>query len=270
MTAKKILSLGYFDLLAYCQHTRDAGDKALPSWAPDWRLMIKSPSGNCPWLSFFSASGKSASEPKVSFLDDNILSLQGIFVGEIQSFGEIFDPNWLTDLDPETTLNYLREVYEFCQQSPRIQQENIETEVGRIAIADRLQPVSDLNKHTAKFGYNSYTQTYGPKASLTADEIRSTNVYENPLLEMAGLYARLMKRLYARRPFITKTGYVGLAPSNIAEGDVVYVILGAVQPYVLRLGAEGRFSLVGECYMHGIMHGELMQDHPEIQSVFMR
>jgi predicted sulfurtransferase len=46
-------------------------------------------------------------------------------------------------------------------------------------------------------------------------------------------------------------------------GDEVWLLEGGAVPYVLRrqIGGEGeRFVFLGECYVHGAMHGELLQD----------
>ncbi|KAL5329271.1 hypothetical protein ACEPPN_002782 [Leptodophora sp. 'Broadleaf-Isolate-01'] len=58
-----------------------------------------------------------------------------------------------------------------------------------------------------------------------------------------------------RRLFRTREGYVGLAPDNVEYGDKLYILDGARVPFLLRGN-----RLVGEAYVHGIMHGELLID----------
>ena len=41
---------------------------------------------------------------------------------------------------------------------------------------------------------------------------------------------------------------------------ISYILLGASLPFVLRPAEESRYSLIGDCYMHGIMDGEAMTD----------
>ncbi|PVH89978.1 hypothetical protein DL98DRAFT_508199 [Cadophora sp. DSE1049] len=55
-----------------------------------------------------------------------------------------------------------------------------------------------------------------------------------------------------RRLFRTREGYVGLAPVDVEYGDALYILDGARVPFLLRGN-----RLVGEAYVHGIMHGEL-------------
>jgi hypothetical protein len=53
-----------------------------------------------------------------------------------------------------------------------------------------------------------------------------------------------------------------MGPPNVQRGDRVYVLLGCSLPVILRPWGEGNeklFKLVGECYMHSIMHGEAFE-----------
>lgn len=55
--------------------------------------------------------------------------------------------------------------------------------------------------------------------------------------------------------FNTSQGYFGWAPPHAEEGDKVYLLLGAEVPILLK-PVEDEFTLVGECYVHGLMNGE--------------
>lgn len=61
-----------------------------------------------------------------------------------------------------------------------------------------------------------------------------------------------------RKFFRTKDGYYGLGSSIIEEGDLVCVLLGGVTPFILRPDGD-HYNLVGECYVHGLMHGEAIE-----------
>lgn len=74
-----------------------------------------------------------------------------------------------------------------------------------------------------------------------------------------------------REFFVTKEGYIGIGPVGMQAGDEVYALIGGQVPFVLRprnqnepaleqIGLEEpavEFELLAECYMHGIMDGEI-------------
>jgi hypothetical protein len=60
------------------------------------------------------------------------------------------------------------------------------------------------------------------------------------------------------RFFRTRRGHLGLGTSNIAVGDQVWVIKNCHAPMVLRVTDGESHHLVGECYLHGQMHGEML------------
>jgi hypothetical protein len=65
-----------------------------------------------------------------------------------------------------------------------------------------------------------------------------------------------------RRMVITSKGYLGLVPLLSAEGAVVYVLRGCSVPVVLH-GILEHYVFAGECYVHGLMDGEAMQQVDE-------
>ena len=66
-----------------------------------------------------------------------------------------------------------------------------------------------------------------------------------------------------RRLFVTAGGYTGLGPVEVQEENLVAVLLGGQVPFVLCRRDE-HFSLVGECYVYGLMNGEAIED-PDIE-----
>lgn len=75
-------------------------------------------------------------------------------------------------------------------------------------------------------------------------------------------HACLLRACLGRTFFITNSGFIGIGPSGMKSGDLIAVILGIGVSLVLR-EVNGRESphylLVGECYVQGIMDGELVQ-----------
>lgn len=64
---------------------------------------------------------------------------------------------------------------------------------------------------------------------------------------------------FGRRMVTTEKGYIGMALELSRRGDLVCVLFGCRMPVVLR--PEGDyFRFMGECYIHGLMFGEGIED----------
>ncbi len=71
-----------------------------------------------------------------------------------------------------------------------------------------------------------------------------------------------------RRFCVTEAGRMALVPSPTKAGDVIALIYGHQVPFVLRqvkpvldgdtMSSGPVYQLVGECYVHGVMHGEAL------------
>jgi hypothetical protein len=57
-----------------------------------------------------------------------------------------------------------------------------------------------------------------------------------------------------------------MVPPKSEIGDKICVFLGARTPFALRKEGE-EYKLVGECYVHQIMDGELMQVSLPVESI---
>jgi len=68
--------------------------------------------------------------------------------------------------------------------------------------------------------------------------------------------------LQYRTVAVLKEGYIGLVPKLATVNDIVCILLGCDTPVVLRPIVDG-FVFIGECYIHGIMDGELITKYEE-------
>jgi hypothetical protein len=106
---------------------------------------------------------------------------------------------------------------------------------------------------------------------LGTSEIESQSSLEERLNRRIDLTEASMKRAAIKRAFfVTEQGYMGLGPSSMEEGDLVYVLSGGQVPFILRptILVEG-FSLVGESYVHGIMDGEATVLGIEVETLYL-
>ncbi|KAF2727913.1 hypothetical protein EJ04DRAFT_391659, partial [Polyplosphaeria fusca] len=72
------------------------------------------------------------------------------------------------------------------------------------------------------------------------------------------LDSEIVGRCLGRLPFVTKRGHLVLGYDYVRRGDVVALVRGAQMPYVFRRQSEGRYRVIGEAYVDGIMDGEAM------------
>ncbi|KAJ8109361.1 hypothetical protein ONZ43_g6158 [Nemania bipapillata] len=76
---------------------------------------------------------------------------------------------------------------------------------------------------------------------------------------------------FRRRLFRTARGYFGIALQSIVPGDRVWVLAGARVPFVLKAAdaEEGRWRLVSEAYVHGVMHSDALADTGSLKRIYL-
>lgn len=53
--------------------------------------------------------------------------------------------------------------------------------------------------------------------------------------------------------------YFGLGPTEVAKKDLICILYGCSVPVVLREVGDGKYKLIGEAYIHGLMDGEALE-----------
>ena len=77
-------------------------------------------------------------------------------------------------------------------------------------------------------------------------------------MNLGNTYRKMMAELKDMRPFLTKGGFVGMAPLTAMAGDKVVVFVGAELPFIIKPMQNGTYRLLGEAYCHMIMDGEAL------------
>jgi hypothetical protein len=77
---------------------------------------------------------------------------------------------------------------------------------------------------------------------------------ENSEMECRGVVYGMANR----RAMRTQEGYVGLALGIAEVGDRIALFKGGKLPFVIRSRGSD-WELVGDCYVHGIMHGKALK-----------
>lgn len=73
------------------------------------------------------------------------------------------------------------------------------------------------------------------------------------------IYLSLAHKFMSNRSVVrTDQGYIGLAPSDVKEGDIILAILSCTSFTAARPapGNEGRYNVVGEAFLYGLTNGE--------------
>lgn len=69
--------------------------------------------------------------------------------------------------------------------------------------------------------------------------------------------------VWGKRFAIFDGGHIGIVPKQATVGDTAAVLLGCTMPLVLRRNQGSACVVIGECYIHGAMDGEVLQEWPE-------
>ena len=112
----------------------------------------------------------------------------------------------------------------------------------------RFVPTSDLLKFTHSILSIPVVLAVG--AAATTSGI--------PITEIMSFRSK-MTVATQRRMIRTKDGLVGLAPELVRKGDFVCLFKGGMVPLVMR-EVGSRWVLIGDSYIHGIMHGEAFEE----------
>lgn len=78
----------------------------------------------------------------------------------------------------------------------------------------------------------------------------------------------------SRRLFRTDNGLLGTGMKSVAKGDEVWVLAGSKLPMLVRkrqvAGCDNEFNLIGETYLHGVMHWESSEDNlPGLRDIIL-
>jgi chaperonin cofactor prefoldin len=286
-TSKVLLTHGHLDLLSLRQV--DAVNTSLPSWVCDWRREILSPFGDPTHLDKpFAASGNLPSQVVVYMADgQHIAAIQGLRVDEIEAIG----CPWLGNSSNEFGMGTNWEAAQVFVEGTEIicggrsDEEIVNVLLGGIEIygtGDSRNPLPPRARRVTQEGLEGYklakkwlriVKQFRDLQREIQDAQNHTMATFTRLLEKKrameemsnvsekhSFFNRMQKgNGFERRPFRSKRGYVGLAPQHAQLGDIICILFGSKVPHVVRPGQAGRYQLVGEAYVYGIMDGELME-----------
>lgn len=98
----------------------------------------------------------------------------------------------------------------------------------------------------------------GDVTSLEKGHVR--RFFEKPHLWEEQFARRMDSVMLSRRLARLERNSLAAVPASSRVGDEVWIIPKLQTPFVLRRVENGEYELVGEAYVHGIMHGEIAND----------
>lgn len=270
----------------------------LPSWAPDW-TQLRNTNLFIRWKDSTGFEAAGATKKEVWFTHNKtMLHAKGAIVDNIQTIGSVpqfirstslfeVDENVVQQLI--STNEWLRECWSIAAADKPMTAQRFDafwrtmtcnlTHNGRPAprayskyfrryMAFMREAPSMLHRHLqderpivpCRSGFRaSLVELFSVSSVIKS---RSVNFHKwfNKSFETNSLVeASLTMWASCRRFCRTEDGRLAQVPQHAAAGDSICVLHGSDVPYVLRLQEDGTFVVIGECYVHRIMHGEALE-----------
>lgn len=218
---------GTLDLLRQCE-MRELKAVKVPSWVPDWTVPWE-----CNSLTLSKACWGSKGE--AHFDDMGMLRVIARCVGTVDSVHDIW----------EQELSFIARRL-LCALG---QEEDID-----------VAYYSYIEALCRTLCCNDFSESYLPPLQGLPRLHESQAYMLNNLKDNAGpvyedYIGQLLKKTANRAFFTTKEGNMGLVPRRTEIGDRLCIVLGCLSPLVLRANEFGDYTVVGECYIDGIMDG---------------
>ncbi|OAP56816.1 hypothetical protein AYL99_08928 [Fonsecaea erecta] len=217
------------------------------SWAPNPERFVNSPKLNWdPATTTFNACNSRA--PTISFSDDlRHLTAKGIIVDSIDTVIGPFDFKQFPGLFSD----------DWCASEWASSFRELEQYGSSLSMSERDIFWRTLVLDSGKLGH-------GGLVSPAPKEIGEWfEVMLNGFAESDAVRAELTKLFYSQAGFVdrcfyaTASGGRGIGPYGTLPGDLVAILYGGQFCYILREVSE-HYVLVGDAYLHGAMHGELL------------
>lgn len=227
-----------------------------PSWVPDW--------GNDSWDAGlgepFFASGSTITR---GHLSDNfdLLGLDGILVDEVEYVdpkSSTFDIPWA---DQGRMQERLEEIADLCRRSKLYNDKERYEAQWRVPVIDWEQNDEDgQGKRATDVSRMSYEKIFGKISNFDLKNLTHAD---------GASYSYIAHRRSRNRPFLSKKGYVGIGQLCVQPGDRICIFLGAGMPLIIRPAVDGTYLRIGSAFIHGMMDGEILNQDPKIEPIWL-
>lgn len=271
--ASQLKEKGSLKFLSFVEHGSDLTE-LVPSWVPRWS---RPPTGRNPFAQYsknFATTGSSKPVYRLAG-NDCELAVSGLYLDFIK-VTTVF-------LEVEDATDEKRDKFQFVEDTNRKQYHALMTclkllepkgvsyvevqalpeALGRTLICnmtmDGQLPGSEHDESFEAFYECLRTLCSDPNSPKFEGWDAHDDAWVDRQCRYADLYSQSLGHWNGGRAFCTTTKQrMGMVPRAAKEGDSICVFLGAKTPFVLRPAGNGKYRLVGECYVHGLMSGEIM------------
>ncbi|KAK3307765.1 heterokaryon incompatibility protein-domain-containing protein [Chaetomium strumarium] len=254
----------------------------LPSWVPDWRLyqshILSEPT------SPHRASGNLRAKLEVDDLlaSKALLRIRGVMVDRVAACSAPFRPRefHIHGAEPSAAIESIWR--DLCCQADNNGHDEEERESGEninslvfaylqtlsnacVAVAwqDGGQPYASVPKRQWLSHGAAYLVRASGRSCAVSEELKRLAECGDAAKWARSANGASRNRRFAR----TSGGYFVLGPKVMEPGDVVCVLYGGNMPFCLRPWGD-KYLLVGECYVHGVMNGEVVEAESVNEQVF--
>ncbi|KAK4575314.1 WD repeat-containing protein jip5 [Recurvomyces mirabilis] len=265
---------------------------SLPSWAPDWSLSRRTSSLGYATSCYARFDAGRTTDLEVFRFDRGRmhLSMQALQIGVIEELSSVCTDVSLTIEKPLENNGSLRDsVVLAARRAPVLDKydglfvtfcstlvpgtEGDPRGMGDGFPKEYIEILSLLCDESTGTSPSIPGQTYTAR-QLSPEGHRGRFSLHHPSQRQTGRFFKSLQiafknALYNRRLCWLKGSVLGLVPSYAKEGDIVYVVPGYPVPFVVRSLSHSRWQLVGECYVHAVMHGEAMDSSPPLEDLVL-
>lgn len=253
--------LSFFD-----KHALERSSDNRATWAPSW---LSPDPGRNAFLEYdvpFCATCSRRAEPRLS-VNTMSLTLQGIILDELCLLGLSLDLSVLSEVveGDWRNVHMYREMVRFldsCEQVSLTAEpashagQTAKEAFWRTLICNTING-GKLAPQSLEASFDAYREAVVWMLQDCAPldyEVESAETS----LQSTKFRQALMKWVGGRVFCRTKNGYMGMVPAESKPKDLVCAFLGAKTPFVIRAKPDGSYQLIGECYVHLMMDGQVL------------
>lgn len=257
-----IAMLGFegLSVLSFVSSPKRRSSIPLSSWVPDWTVQQHSSPFPLSSTHFHAAGDKTNSSYMIS---ENVLKIMGMLIDKVTVLapplidGDNMEGSNILALMTTGVNQWLTNTTSMAFRADQYPTgENIDTVFWKTLVCDtgpdRGVVLDEYFTH-----FKAFT-TYISTLNSSDHSFLNYSIVNQHKHSATKFMIRFTDAAADRQFCITERGFIGWVPAGTQPGDLICIFYGGKYPYVLRPAGETYYSFIGECYVHGVMHGEAL------------